>query len=92
MNSLRFAGLLAMLVHAGSAQEPKPAEGVPAPTNIRGAEYPRIHDDLRVTFRIKSVAPAEQLAEVVARAQSRSAVFDTVASPVPVAVDFVKVA
>lgn len=37
-----------------SAQEPKPAEGIPAPTNIRGAQYPRIHDDLRVTFRIKA--------------------------------------
>ena len=61
MNSLRFACLLAMLVPAGSAQEPKPAEGVPAPTNIRGAEYPRIHDDLRVTFRIK--APDAQKVE-----------------------------
>ena len=61
MNSLRFAGLLAMLVPAGSAQDPKPAEGIPAPTNIRGAEYPRIHDDLRVTFRIK--APDAQKVE-----------------------------
>ena len=33
----------------------------PASTNIRGAEYPRIHDDLRVTFRIK--APDAQKVE-----------------------------
>ena len=26
----------------------------PAPSNIRGAEYPRIHADLRVTFRVKA--------------------------------------
>ena len=43
------------------AQDPKPAEGKPASTNIRGAEYPRIHDDLRVTFRIK--APDAQKVE-----------------------------
>ena len=45
----------------GPAQEPRPAEGTPASTNIRGAEYPRIHDDLRVTFRIK--APDAQKVE-----------------------------
>ena len=43
------------------AQDPKPAEGKPASTNIRGAEYPRILDDLRVTFRIK--APDAQKVE-----------------------------
>ena len=26
----------------------------PAPTNVRGAEYPRIHSDNRVTFRLKA--------------------------------------
>jgi enterochelin esterase-like enzyme len=58
-----FIGLLpALLTMAPAvAQESKPAEGVPAPTNIRGAEYPRIHDDLRVTFRIK--APDAQKVE-----------------------------
>src|SRR4051812_9497916 len=35
-----------------SADEPDP--GVPAPTNVRGAEYPRVHADSRVTFRIKA--------------------------------------
>jgi uncharacterized OsmC-like protein len=65
--------------------------------DVRGAlgisqDVPNRYQAIRVTFRIKSDAPAEKLAEVVARAQSRSAVFDTVSSPVPVAVDFVKVA
>ena len=50
MNGLWLAGLLPLLL----AQGPKPAEGVPAATNIRGAEYPRVQDDLRVTFRIKA--------------------------------------
>src|SRR3954454_21782354 len=54
MNSLWFAGLLALLAPPDPAQDPKPDEGTPASTNIRGAEYPRIHDDLRVTFRIKA--------------------------------------
>ena len=31
-----------------------PAKAIPAPSNIRGQEYPRIHADLRVTFRIKA--------------------------------------
>jgi uncharacterized OsmC-like protein len=65
--------------------------------DVRGAlgisrDVPNRYQAIRVTFRIKSDAPAEKLAEVVARAQSRSAVFDSVSSPVPVAVDFVKVA
>ena len=56
MNSLWFAGLLPLLLAAApeQAEGPKPADGVPAPSNIRGAEYPRIHPDLRVTFRIKA--------------------------------------
>ena len=62
MNGLWFAGLLpALLAAPDPAQEPRPAEGTPASTNIRGAEYPRIHDDLRVTFRIK--APDAQKVE-----------------------------
>jgi enterochelin esterase-like enzyme len=32
----------------------KPDESVPASTNIRGAPYPRVHPDRRVTFRIKA--------------------------------------
>jgi enterochelin esterase-like enzyme len=62
MKSLWFAGLLPLVLAAPlPAQDSKPAEGVPAPSNIRGAEYPRIHDDLRVTFRIK--APDAQKVE-----------------------------
>ena len=56
MNSVWFAGLLALLLAAApdQAEDSKPADTIPAPTNIRGAEYPRIHPDLRVTFRIKA--------------------------------------
>lgn len=35
----------------------------PAPSNLPGAEYPRIHSDLRVTFRV--VAPAAQKVQVI---------------------------
>ncbi len=59
MNALWLACLLSALLAA--PEEPKPPEGTPASTNIRGAEYPRIGDDLRVTFRIK--APDAQKVE-----------------------------
>jgi enterochelin esterase-like enzyme len=50
-----FAGLLCLfLAQLDSTQVPAPADGIPAPTNVLSAEYPRIHDDLRVTFRIKA--------------------------------------
>jgi enterochelin esterase-like enzyme len=56
MNRTWLAGLLSLLLAApaGRAQDSNPADGVPAPTNIQGAEYPRIHPDLRVTLRIKA--------------------------------------
>lgn len=55
LTGLFGAVLAAVFAEAAWAQEaPKPPEGVPAPTNIRGQEYPRVHDDLRVTFRIKA--------------------------------------
>ena len=56
MISIWFAGLLSTLVAQAPqpAGSPTPADGVPAPTNIRGQQYPRIHPDLRVTFRIKA--------------------------------------
>lgn len=65
--------------------------------DVRGAlglskEVPNRYENIRVTFHIKSDAPAEKLAEIVARAQARSAVFDSVTNPVPVAVDFIKAA
>ena len=58
-----FAGLLSVLLATASAQAEgsKPADTIPAPSNIRGAEYPRIDADLRVTFRIK--APDAQKVE-----------------------------
>ena len=62
MNRSWFAPLLTLLLAAyAPAQGPKPDEGVPAPSNIRGSEYPRIHDDLSITFRIK--APDAQKVE-----------------------------
>jgi enterochelin esterase-like enzyme len=63
MNRVWFAGVLSLLVAAAAspAEGPKPADTVPAPSNVRGAEYPRIHADLRVTFRIK--APSAQKVE-----------------------------
>jgi enterochelin esterase-like enzyme len=56
MNSALLAGLLPFLLSSAPPQGEgaKPENTVPAPTNIRGQEYPRIHDDLRVTFRIKA--------------------------------------
>src|SRR4051794_39090962 len=61
MTRLWIASLLPLLAAADPAQDRRPDEGVTPPTNIRGAEYPRIHDDLRVTFRIK--APDAQKVE-----------------------------
>src|SRR4051794_18404750 len=63
MNSVWCAGLLsALLAPAADPPEgPKPTESAPASSNVRGAEYPRIHTDLRVTFRIK--APDAQKVE-----------------------------
>ncbi len=55
MSSMLFTGLLPLLLAAA------PEHAVPAPSNIRGAEYPKVHDDLRVTFRIK--APDAQRVE-----------------------------
>jgi enterochelin esterase-like enzyme len=56
MNSVCIAGLLPLFLAAAPApaEDPKPADAVPAPSNIRGQEYPRVHADLRVTFRIKA--------------------------------------
>src|SRR5579862_3067187 len=47
----RFAAI-AMLACAAMAQAPDDSR--PASTNIMGAEYPRIHSDLRVTFRVNA--------------------------------------
>ena len=63
--------------------------------DVRGAlgldnSVPNRYENIRVTFAIKSDASEEKLQEIVARAQSRSAVFDTVSNPVPVTVSMVK--
>jgi enterochelin esterase family protein len=46
---LGFAGGILL-----TAADPLPGDGAPAPSNARGQEYPKIHNDLRVTFRIKA--------------------------------------
>jgi enterochelin esterase family protein len=61
---LRLAlSLLLTLLPGAFAQSP--ADGAPAPSNARGRQYPRIHPDLRVTFRV--TAPAAQQVAVAAR-------------------------
>jgi enterochelin esterase-like enzyme len=40
----------------------EPETGIPASSNVRGAAYPRIHPDLRVSFRL--VAPSAQRVQV----------------------------
>jgi len=42
---------------------------------------------IRVTFKVESDAPVEKIRELVARAQSRSVVFDTISQPVAVTVE-----
>ena len=51
MTIFRIALLSILLCGFGLAQSD---DSRPAPSNVRGAEYPRIHPDLRVTFRIKA--------------------------------------
>jgi enterochelin esterase family protein len=52
--ALRLLAWLSLLAAADVRAENPPAPGVPASTNVRGAEYPRILPDLRVVFRIKA--------------------------------------
>jgi enterochelin esterase family protein len=58
----RFSALplLSVLISAALADD-----GRPAPSNVAGREFPRIHDDLRITFRVK--APDAQNVQVVPR-------------------------
>lgn len=44
--------LLALSCVAGIVHAAEPLPGVPAPTNVRGADYPRILPDGRVIFRV----------------------------------------
>ena len=59
-NLICVAAILFLACLAASAQGP---DGQPAASNVRGAEYPKIHPDLRVTFQIK--APLAQKVEVM---------------------------
>ena len=45
-----ISSLLAALSKEGKTQE----SGIPASTNIGGADYPRIHSDLSITFRLNA--------------------------------------
>jgi uncharacterized OsmC-like protein len=60
--------------------------------DVRGAlglsdEVRNGFDNIRASFQIKGDAPEENLREVAARAQARSAVFDMVSNGVPVDVE-----
>ena len=44
-------------------------QGFPASSNVRGAEYPRIHADLRVTFRLEAPSAAYRAAAAGRRCQ-----------------------
>lgn len=47
-----LGAVLSLVFHAaGAAAGP---DGAPAPSNVNNADYPRIHPDLRVTFRLKA--------------------------------------
>ena len=51
---------------AGLAPGQMAPEGRPAPSTVRGKEFPRIHADRRVTFRVN--APAAKQVAVAGRA------------------------
>jgi hypothetical protein len=57
MKTILRAVLLSQLILAGFCQAQDsndPDAGVPASSNVPGAEYPKIHSDLRVSFRLKA--------------------------------------
>ncbi|HYH66698.1 MAG TPA: hypothetical protein VD866_18535 [Urbifossiella sp.] len=49
---MRTVLILAALVGVSAAPAQEGAR--PASSNVRGAEYPRVHPDARVTFRLKA--------------------------------------
>ncbi len=56
--------LLALVFLTAAAVPALAADGAqPASTNVRGAEYPKVHSDLRITFRL--VAPSAQKVQFV---------------------------
>ena len=46
--------LMMVALVCGCGQTWAAAEGMPAPSNVGSAEYPRIGSDLQVTFRLKA--------------------------------------
>jgi enterochelin esterase-like enzyme len=46
--------------------QPPPADSRPAPTNVLGAEYPRVTDDSRVVFRLKAPQAQRVQADIMA--------------------------
>ena len=44
---------VSLLACAAAFAQP-PADSKPATSNVRGAQYPRVSSDLRVTFRVKA--------------------------------------
>lgn len=56
-----------------------PNSSLPAPSNVRGAAYPRIHPDLRVTFRVE--APTATTLQVQPGVQPEGAVSGLGAEP-----------
>ncbi len=61
MTNLPYLGIILLTCLALKAQVA--SDGQPATSNVRGAEYPKISPDLRVTFQIK--APSAQKVEVM---------------------------
>jgi enterochelin esterase-like enzyme len=61
--SLRVALLATLALLATGASAQTQDDSRPAPSNIGGAQYPRIHADGRVTFRVK--APLAQKVQIV---------------------------
>jgi 1,4-alpha-glucan branching enzyme len=64
MRKSRFV-LAVLWVLCGSVSPMSAADGQPAPSNVAGREFPNVHDDSRVTFRVK--APDAQKAQVAPR-------------------------
>jgi hypothetical protein len=56
-----------------------PNSSLPAPSNVRGAAYPRIHPDLRVTFRVE--APTATTLQIQPGVQPEGAVSGLGAGP-----------
>src|SRR4051794_12607118 len=57
LTSLLILSLLLTFTFSAIAQMPPDSPeiaGIPAPSNVRGRAYPRIHPDLRVTFRVNA--------------------------------------